>query len=51
MKDPYNAMDYNGRACDKILDNLDKIEIIVGEDLFPIVETMKSFKEVKRVMG
>ena len=46
VKDPYNNKDYSGRYCDKLLKNLDKLDDVVGEELAPIVATLKGFNKV-----
>ena len=46
-RDPFNNKDYNGNYCNKILENLDRLEETIEKEYIPFVTTLRALKGVK----
>ena len=43
----FKNKDYNGNHCDKIMKNLDDLQLMVDQQFFPFIDTLRTLKDIK----
>ena len=47
VRDNFNNKDYNGNHCDKIMKNLDDLQLMVEQQFFPFIDTLRALKDIQ----